>query len=125
MNVSNYLAELWGITIVVVSLALLKKPKIIEKILAETQNEAAMFYWGVVSFIIGLAMVLAHNVWVPDWRTVITVLGWLTLAKGLDTLFFPEHLRKRWSQMKSHRWSWIFASLLLVGLVLIFLGFTA
>jgi hypothetical protein len=82
MNLSNYLAELWGITFVAVSLALLIKPKLLERLFAEVENEATMFFWGTVSLVIGIAVVLAHNVWVPDWRVVITILGWLSLIRG-------------------------------------------
>jgi len=125
MDISNYLAELWGITIAVVSLALLIKPKRLEKLFAEVENEATMFFWGMVSLVIGIAMVLVHNVWVPNWRVAITILGWLTLVKGLDVLFFPEHMRKRWPKMENRQWVLILALLLFIGLVITYLGFTA
>ncbi len=124
MNLSNFLAELWGITIVVVSLAFLMKPKRLEKIFTEVENEATMFLWGMVSLVIGIAMVLVHNVWEPDWRIIITLLGWLTLVKGLDTLFLPERMRKRWPKMGNLQWIVILVFLLIVGLVLTYLGFT-
>lgn len=125
MNLSNYLAELWGITIIVVSFALLIKPKRLEKLFAEVENEATMFFWGIVSLVIGLAMVLIHNVWVFDWRVTITILGWLTLIKGLDVLFLPEHMRKRWPKMGDRQWRLILIFLLFAGFVLTYLGFTA
>ncbi|MFA5084398.1 MAG: hypothetical protein WC475_03425 [Candidatus Paceibacterota bacterium] len=124
MTLSNYLAELWGITIVVVSLALLIKPKRLEKLFADAENEATMFFWGIVSLIIGIAMVLAHNLWVPDWRVVITILGWSSLLKGLDVLFLPERMRKRWPETKRWQWILIFVFLLLAGLIIAYLGFT-
>ncbi|MDD5110009.1 MAG: hypothetical protein PHI63_02220 [Patescibacteria group bacterium] len=125
MTLSNYLAELWGITIVVVALTLLIKPKLLKKLFAEVENEATMFFWGVVTFIIGVAMVLAHNVWVPDWRVAITILGWLSMFEGLDVLFLPERMKKRWSKMENWQWVTIFMFLLIVGLILTYLGFTA
>ncbi|MDD5014241.1 MAG: hypothetical protein PHW73_03940 [Atribacterota bacterium] len=125
MNISNYLAELWGITIVVVSLALLIKPKRLERLFVEVENEATMFFWGIVSLVIGIAMVLLHNVWVPNWRVVITILGWLTLIKGVDVLFLPDHMRKRWPKMGNQQWQLILVFLLFIGLVLTYLGFTA
>lgn len=125
MNLSNYLAELWGITIVVVSLALLIKPKRLEKLFTEVENEATMFFWGIVSLVIGIAMVLAHNLWVRDWRVIITILGWLSLIKGLGTLFLPERMRKRWPKMKNWQWIMVFVFLLFIGLAITYLGFTA
>ncbi len=125
MNLSKYLAELWGITIAVVSFVLLIKPKRLGRLFAEVENEAIMFFLGIVTFAIGLAMVLVHNLWVPDWRVAITILGWLTLFKGLDLLFLPERLKKRWPKMKNWLWLLIFTFLLLSGLVLTYLGFSA
>lgn len=125
MNLSNYLAELWGITIVVVSLALLMRLKRLEGLFTEVKNEATMFFWGIVSLVIGIAMVLIHNVWVSDWRVVITILGWLTLVKGLDVLFLPQHMRKRWLKMENWKWVVILVFLQFIGLALTYLGLTA
>jgi uncharacterized membrane protein len=125
MNLSNFLAELWGITIVVVSFALLINPKRLERLFAEVENEATMFFLGIVSLVIGITMVLVHNVWAPDWRVAITILGWLTLFKGLDILFLPECMKKRWPKMKNWLWLLIFTFLLFSGLVLAYLGFVA
>jgi hypothetical protein len=36
-----------------------------------------------------VAIINAHNVWVPDWRVVITVLGWLFILRGFMNLVFP------------------------------------
>lgn len=124
MNASSYLAELWGITMVVVSLALLIKPKLLGKLFEEVENEATISFLGVITFVIGLAMVLVHNIWVLDWRVSITLLGWLTLIKGLDLLFLPQRMRERWPKMKNWQRQLIFVSLLLAGLVLSYLGLT-
>ncbi len=125
MNLSNYLAQLWGITIVVVSFVLLIKPKLLEKLFAQAENKATMSFWGITTLVIGIAMVLVHNVWVSDWRVTITILGWLTLLKGLDLLFFPKRMKKRWLETKKRLWIWIFGLLFFSGLVLAYLGFTA
>ncbi len=125
MNVSKYLAELWGITITVVSLALLIKPKLLERLFAKAENKATMYFWGIITLVIGIAMVFTHNVWTLDWRVIITIIGWFTLIKGLDLLLLPKRMRKRWSKMGDWQWRAIFIFLLLIGLVLSYLGFTS
>lgn len=125
MHYSNLLAEIWGITIAVVSLALLLRPATVGKLFKEAENEATMFFWGMVTLVIGVAQVLVHNVWALDWRLVITILGWLTVVKGLDLLFFPERMAKRWAKMENGQWRLIFSVMLLAGLVIAYLGFTA
>ena len=49
---------------------------------------------GYLALIIGLATVILHNVWVADWRVVITVFGWLSLLKGIVRIGFPEITQK-------------------------------
>jgi len=125
MSISNYLAELWGITIVVVSLALLIDQKRLEKLFIGVENEVAMFFGGVVTLIIGLAMVLAHNLWVFDWRLSLTILGWLSIVKGIDILFLPKRMKKRWAKTENKYWRLIFLFLLFLGLTLTYFGFTS
>jgi len=47
-----------------------------------------MFIVGVITLAAGLAMVLAHNIWSGGALVVVvTVVGWVTLIKGLSFLF--------------------------------------
>jgi hypothetical protein len=39
--------------------------------------------------IIGLLIVVSHNIWVKDYRVVITIFGWLSLVKGIAYMAFP------------------------------------
>jgi hypothetical protein len=45
---------------------------------------------GVLALLAGVAVVNAHNTWVPDWRVIVTVLGWLLVVRGVMNLVFPE-----------------------------------
>jgi hypothetical protein len=123
MTISNYLGQLWGITIVVVSFTLLINPDRLDKLVREMENEAAMFFGGIITLIIGVAMVLAHNIWVLDWRLSLTLLGWLSILKGLDILFLPKRMKKRWAKTENKHWRLIFLFLLILGLTLIYFGF--
>jgi hypothetical protein len=44
---------------------------------------------GGLALIAGLAVVNAHNLWVPDWRVIVTILGWLLIVRGISNLVFP------------------------------------
>lgn len=123
---SNYLAELWGISIVVISLAALIKPNYLKRLFIEVENETTMFFWGVISLVIGVAMVLAYNVWAQNWQVIVTILGWLTLVKGLAILFLPEKI-KVWAKKIENAQILPFALVIMVfvGLVITYLGFTA
>ena len=44
---------------------------------------------GFMNLIIGLTIVVGHNVWDGSWRVVITVVGYLALLKGIVLLAWP------------------------------------
>jgi len=126
MELSNYLAEIWGISLVVISLAFLIKEKHLKRLFAAIETEDNLFSWGVISLVIGLSMVLTHNVWVENWRVVITIFGWLSLLKGLFLLFSPEFMKGLAKKIESSP-IMPFALLIsvFVGLTLTYFGFTA
>ncbi len=60
-----------------------------------TKNKSFVISTGYISLLLGLGTVVLHNVWVADWRIVITLLGWFTLIKGILKVGFPEHIHKQ------------------------------
>ena len=111
---------------VLIPLALLINEKYLKRIFAEIENEATLFFWGMVSLVIGLAMILSYNVWEQSWQVIITILGWLALLKGLALLFLPEYIRKWAKKIESKKWLPIaLVVIVFVGLLLTYLGFTA
>jgi hypothetical protein len=52
-------------------------------------SRALIFITGVLALLAGLIVVNAHNLWMPDWRVLITVLGWLAIFRGVMNLVFP------------------------------------
>jgi len=54
------------------------------------ENPAVVFLSGLLALVVGFLLVAFHNVWAWEWSTVITVFGWLTLARGIFTLAAPS-----------------------------------
>jgi len=122
----NYLAEIWGISIVVVALALLIKEKHLKRLFTSIETEEGFFTWGIISFVIGIAMVLTYNVWAWNWQIIITILGWLSLVKGLSLLFLPELLKKCTKKMENAPFlPYALVIAVLIGLAITYFGFTA
>ena len=53
-------------------------------------SPALVFLSGIITLPAGLAIVLTHNLWTPDWRAVITIVGWLALITGAIRMIFPQ-----------------------------------
>jgi hypothetical protein len=48
----------------------------------------------------GLSMVRVHNVWVADWRIIITLAGWFSVFGGVVRMLMPDkeaELGLQWS----------------------------
>jgi hypothetical protein len=56
----------------------------------ENQIAPVVYLNGTILFVVGLALVRAHNRWAWRWPTFITVTGWVLLAGGLYRMIAPE-----------------------------------
>lgn len=74
----------------VVSLAILVDPSRIRRIGQKMiEDEALLFTSGILSLVLGLVLVLAHNYWAWNWQGAITVFGWIAIMAGALRLIFP------------------------------------
>lgn len=95
MDNSILLAKFIGPFIIVIGIGVLFNIKIFRQIGEDFfKNSALVYVSGLVTFIMGMAIVLFHNIWVADWRIIITVFGWSTLIKGAWLIILPGTLVK-------------------------------
>jgi len=128
MSTSIFLARLIGVAYIIVGLGLMFNQKTYQKIMEDFgKNRILVLYGGMLSLIIGLLIVMVHNVWIMSWVVLITIFGWGGLIKGIWLICFPntvdkfmEYYQKNESLLKIHA-----ALALLIGLVLAGFGFFA
>lgn len=53
-------------------------------------NAALTYLTGFIAVTFGLLIIGYHNLWVADWRVLITIIGWLALIKGLIFIVLPK-----------------------------------
>jgi len=96
MEISIFLAQVFGIYFLVIGLSLFIRKRAVYKLMSElVRNSHIMYPTGMFIFILGLLLVLSHNIWTSGWVLLITILSWLTLLKGVAYLFIPgNHLAK-------------------------------
>src|SRR5271166_2417336 len=90
---TKFLSRLIGLYCILVALSMItRKQATIEAVTALVHTPALMFAVGVIAVVAGLAMILGHNVWSGGaLPVVVTLVGWLLLAKSLLILFLsPE-----------------------------------
>jgi len=94
MNTSRSLARLIGPILLVIGIGmafgLMMEGAGYSSVLKEfIANRALIFLTGILALLAGVAIINVHNVWVPDWRVIVTVLGWLLVLRGVMLLVFP------------------------------------
>ena len=99
MDVSIFFARFFGLLYIILGILSLKS-KLLGKTIERTDNKLFTVSTGYVSLFLGLATVILHNIWVFDWRAVITILGWATLIKGIMKIGFPEHIHEQAQRFK-------------------------
>jgi len=121
-----YLARFIGLFALLVGIGCLVRGNAV--IGSTVANGPVMLVYALVCLAAGLAMILGHNVWSGGTLpVVVTLVGWLILAKGL-LLFFatPEALTQLLARMQyGEHYSLYVAPSLIIGFYLTWTGFTA
>ena len=107
MEVSIYLARFWGSLFIILGLGSVLA-KLLGRIIQYTEDKTITVSTGYITFLLGLATVVAHNLWVADLRVAITILGWVTLLKGIEKIAFPGRINKAAQMFKGGQTFWGF-----------------
>ncbi len=121
-----FLARFIGLFTVVLVVALLVRGS--ATVEAAVADAPVMLVYAIISLAAGVAMILGHNVWSGGaLPVVVTLVGWLILAKGLMLLFVtPDALHQIFDHMQYGEHYYLYlAPSLVIGLYLTWAGFTA
>jgi hypothetical protein len=121
-----FLARLVGLFSVFIAAAyLIRGSAVIETTVADG---SVMLVYAMISVAIGVAMILGHNVWSGGvLPVVVTLVGWLILAKGLVLLFLsPQAMMRILQNVQYHQHFYLYlVPATLIGLYLTWGGFNA
>ena len=121
-----FLARFIGLFTVVLMVALLVRGS--ATVAAAVADAPIMLVYAIISLAGGVAMILGHNVWSGGvLPVVVTLVGWLILAKGLMLLLVtPDALQQIFDHMQyGEHYDLYLAPSLVLGLYLTWAGFTA
>jgi hypothetical protein len=122
-----FLGRLFGLFTLLYSLAMFAhKRTMVETAMALVSDRPLLLIVGMIIMAIGLAMVLAHNVWSGRPLTIIvTLIGWILLLRGVTILFLdPEAVVRLFAFFRPEQLFYAYAGLvLIVSLYLIYSSF--
>ena len=125
MELSVFLAKVLGLYLVIVAPAALLNRRHFPRLIKEFSDSLAMVVFsGFVALVLGLLLVVSHNVWTTDWRVIITLLGWLTLIKGVVRFAFPHKVSRLWTAAASSWWAVVLVAFFIIGVYLTYKGFS-
>jgi hypothetical protein len=119
MDISIFLAKFWGWYFISIFVLLVIYPKRIKQLFIYTKDEKFKIILSMFAIILGLLNITAHNLWVADWRLIITLFGWIAFAKGITLFAFPE-VALKWIYQIDFKWfQFLLFFLFLMGIVLL------
>ena len=127
MELSLFIAKIYGIVMMAMGLGILLNTDYYKKVFADMMKDTTfVFMGGLMATIIGTVILLTHNIWEWSWVVLITLIGVLGLLKGFLLLVFPKSVQffESWFKSKNFLIATGFGSLVL-GLVITYFGFFA
>ena len=126
MSNSIFLAKLIGPVALALAIALFLNRAAFRTMAQEFLRSPALLYLsGFLTLLGGLALVLSHNVWVADWRVIITILGWLATIGGAARMLLPAKVKDLGDALLDHPMGMTIAGAfwLVLGALLCFFGY--
>jgi len=113
-----FLATVLGWYLVIISLFLILKREAAIVVMRDAMAQRSLlFLIAIITLIIGLLMVVSHNLWVMGWPVIITIFAWLALISGIIRLFFPDTVYKIWNKISDKS-----ETMIIMGVILLIIG---
>lgn len=90
---SHFIAGLIGPVALAVGIGGLLNREALRGIATSLSREPGLILvLGALDLAVGLAILQVHNLWVADWRVLVTLVGWFGLLRGLARTLAPAWL---------------------------------
>lgn len=125
MDWSLFFAKFLGLYLLIIIAIWLTRKESFETGVKDIISSNGMFALsGAIHIIIGLTIVILHPIWTADWRSLITLIGYISIVQGVVRLAFPIQSRDNiLKSLEKGYWIWIVVASAL-GIILTYNGFT-
>jgi hypothetical protein len=123
METSLFLAKFWGWYLIIFFFILSFNPGRIKQIFEDLKDHKFAILTAFIAIIVGLLNILFHNIWEPDGRIIITLIGWTALVEGLLLFTFPGRVTKFLDISNIKLIQAVYMLLFLIGLFLLNMGY--
>ena len=94
------IAQILGPIYLIVAAGMALNAPLYQRMVQEFLASAALAYLGgLMALVFGLVILVFHHDWPGDWRVVVTLIGWLSLAKGGALIIAPAALGRLYAPL--------------------------
>ncbi len=114
MGLSILVARILALTYISTGIAVLSGKINFGKVVESFEKSSGLtFISGFVTLIFGMVLVTYHNIWARSWITLITIIGWMSLLKGIMLIVYPQYISYFKGMYKNSR---------VLGIIMLILG---
>lgn len=91
MDLTLFLAQVMGVYFIVSGIGALLNPARLNSAMQEAKRSYLLPYFdGAIALIVGLLIVLFHNMWDGLLASLVTLVGWIAVVEGVLLLLLPQ-----------------------------------
>src|SRR5579864_7093917 len=94
MDISVYLAKVLGPYLFIMAIVMYTNMHRIKNMINDANGRFFMLVSGAKLLLFGLLIVACNNVWEGNWKSLISLIGWVLIVRGVLRLLFPEPVFK-------------------------------
>lgn len=125
MDITVYLAQIWGVMIFAIGLGVIINRDHYIQLYRDLKKEGmAVLVFAMLAIILGMIHVGAHNVWGSLSEVIVSLFGWGLLIKGIMLAVYPKFADKAGSWVsRTEVMNYAGGAMLVIGAYLSWVGF--
>jgi len=95
MESTMIIAKILGPMFLIIGVGITGNMKYYQRVMEDfIKNAALMYVGGVMALLFGFIILSFHNTWRPNLSVIITIIGWLSLIKGVVLIVAPNAMAR-------------------------------
>lgn len=124
METSLFIAQVLAICYLSVGIGfLISKEYYRKEVTKLLENPGFVLLGGYFAIIIGALILRVQNTWESDWTTLVTIIGWIAIIKGIWLIVFPKSITQFKTLLQAKYHNWVSTAIIVLGLIFAYFGF--
>lgn len=122
-TISILIAKLFALAYIAIGISGLVNKNYFSNMMKDiAKNSGLTLLFGFLALIAGTLMVTFHNIWDKSWIVIITIIGWISLLKGLALIIAPSSLIEQSKPILKHQ-KVVSIGCIIAGILFAYVGF--